>query len=136
MKTLILIAAIGMAQTSPPAIPPDPVAPCRLKIGVGIGCSGELNQATANSVDFYAAYGLNKARILAPETQAYLSRFLCFRVVEQGRPIGLKQRGTVDIATPQGVVKARMMAVRTADGHERIFWMADPYILTRCPPFF
>lgn len=134
MRLLLFFLAAAVTGSARTPYPTDTTPPCLLKVGVGIGCLGDQFTGGANAVDLFYTYGFDKKRLLAPATQLYLQRFDCFRVIDNGKPLGLHQQGYWPHATPDGVVNARFMQVRIG-GVERIFWMAEPYLAVRCPRF-
>ena len=135
MRLIILLLAIGITGRPIDPPPSTPLPPCRLKVGVAIGCLGDQFSGGANAVDLFTAYGFNTKRLMAPATQSYLQRFGCFRLIENGSALGLRQNGYWPHATPDDIVKSRFMQVRTNAGGDRLFWMAEPYLAAQCPQF-
>lgn len=123
MKALFT-SLILFAQSAPPP-PPE----CHLKTGVAIGCNGDQHAGAANAADFFDRYRFATARILNDDTQAYLSRFSCFRVFDRNRGLHFSYYGRVAYATPNGVVNVRWVSV-----DKRWFWVAEPYFDGPCPP--
>jgi hypothetical protein len=134
MKRLVItVAAVALLANASPQ--PPMVEGCRLRIGVAIGCVGDVTYAPQNAADMFAEYGLNKADLSSPATSAYVQRFQCLRLTEHNRPLTYGYMGNIAIATRRGAVTVRFVQVSgDADPNRKpMLFIAEPYFIGICP---
>jgi hypothetical protein len=126
--------AVSLALSSQTVAASPALPPCKMKIGLAVGCSNLADYAVSmtNAVKMYQQYGLNRSLLEKGGVSDYVGQFSC-NILKENGSFSLTELHSYRVTTPTGDELVHLVQYDSADRHWN-FWIADGYFSGGCGP--